>query len=65
MHDPHLHDQRRSGDDAGPRQRAWTTRREFWNLLNRDGFGVAYGIYIAHIDAPGVGEKILKFALIK
>jgi hypothetical protein len=39
--------------------------REFWNLLNRDGFGVAYGIYIAHIDAPGIGEKILKFALIK
>jgi len=39
--------------------------REFWNLLNRDGLGVAYGIYIAHIDAPGVGEKILKFAIIK
>jgi hypothetical protein len=39
--------------------------REFWNLLNRDGFGVAYGIYVAHIDAPGIGEKILKFALIK
>jgi hypothetical protein len=39
--------------------------REFWNLLNRDGFGVAYGVYVAHIDAPGVGEKLLKFALIK
>ncbi len=39
--------------------------REYWNLLNRDGFSVAYGVYIAHIDAPGVGEKILKFALIK
>jgi len=39
--------------------------REFWNLLNKDGFGVAYGIYIAHIDAPGIGEKIIKFALIK
>lgn len=39
--------------------------REFWNLLNRDGFGVAYGLYIAHVDAPGVGERILKFALIK
>jgi hypothetical protein len=39
--------------------------REYWNLLNRDGFGVAYGIYIAHIDAPGVGEKLIKFALIK
>ena len=39
--------------------------REYWNLLNRDGFSVSYGVYIAHIDAPGVGEKILKFALIK
>lgn len=39
--------------------------REFWNLLNRDGFGVAYGVYLAHIDAPGVGEKLLKFAIIK
>lgn len=39
--------------------------REFWNLLNKDGFSVAYGVYIAHIDAPGVGEKIIKFALIK
>lgn len=39
--------------------------REYWNLLNEDGFGVAYGVYIAHIDAPGVGEKIIKFALIK
>ena len=39
--------------------------REYWNLLNEDGFGVAYGVYIAHIDAPGIGEKIVKFALIK
>ncbi len=42
-----------------------THAREYWNLLNKDGFGVAYGVYIAHIDAPGVGEKIVKFALIK
>jgi len=39
--------------------------REFWNLLNRDGFNVAYGVYVAHVDAPQIGEKILKFALIK
>jgi len=39
--------------------------REFWNLLNTDGFSVAYGIYIAHVDAPGVGEKLLKFVIIK
>jgi hypothetical protein len=39
--------------------------REYWDLLNRDNLGVAYGVYIAHIDAPGVGERVLKFALIK
>jgi hypothetical protein len=39
--------------------------REFWNLLNRDGFSVAYGIYFAHIEAPNIGEKLLKFAIIK
>ncbi len=39
--------------------------REFWNLLNKDGFSVAYGVYLAHIDAPEIGEKLIKFALIK
>lgn len=39
--------------------------REYWNLLNNDGFSVAYGVYFAHIDAPGIGEKIIKFAIIK
>jgi hypothetical protein len=39
--------------------------REYWDLLNRDNFSVAYGIYIAHIDAPGVGERIIKFGIIK
>ncbi|HQF43582.1 MAG TPA: hypothetical protein PK073_11790 [Ignavibacteriaceae bacterium] len=39
--------------------------REYWNLLNRDGFSVSYGLYIAHIDAPEVGEKLIKFAIIK
>jgi hypothetical protein len=39
--------------------------REFWNLLNRDGFSIAYGLYIAHVEAPGIGETIIKFAVIK
>ena len=38
--------------DAG-----FTNGREFWNLLNSDGFSVSYGIYLAHIDAPDLGEK--------
>jgi hypothetical protein len=36
-----------------------------WNLLSQDQLDVAYGIYIYHIDAPGIGEKIGRFAVIK
>lgn len=38
---------------------------EFWNLRTKDRMDVAYGLYIYHIDAPGIGEKIGKFAIIK
>jgi len=36
-----------------------------WNLVTEDGMDVAYGLYVFHVDAPGVGEHIGKFALIK
>ena len=36
-----------------------------WNLLTRDNLSASYGIYIYHIDAPGIGEKVGKFAIIK
>jgi hypothetical protein len=26
---------------------------------------VSYGVYIYHVDAPGIGEKIGRFSLIK
>jgi hypothetical protein len=39
--------------------------REYWNLLNEDHLGVAYGMYIAHVDCSELGEKILKFGIIK
>ncbi len=38
---------------------------EAWNLLSKDQMEIAYGIYIYHVDAPGVGEFIGKFAIIK
>ena len=44
---------------------AMTDGAESWNLVSKDGMDVAYGIYIYHVDAPGVGEKIGKFAVIK
>jgi len=36
-----------------------------WNLLSYEGQNLAYGIYIYHVDAPGIGEKIGRFAVIK
>lgn len=38
---------------------------ESWNLLSKNQMDIAYGIYIFHIDAPGIGEHIGKFAVIK
>jgi len=36
-----------------------------WDLKSDDGLNVAFGVYIYHIDAPGIGEKVGRFALIK
>lgn len=37
----------------------------FWDLVTEDGMDAAYGVYLYHVDAPGIGEHIGKFALIK
>ena len=39
--------------------------QESWNLVSKDGMDIAYGIYVYHVDAPGIGEKIGRFAIIK
>jgi hypothetical protein len=39
--------------------------QESWNLVSKDGMDISYGIYVYHVEAPGVGEKIGKFAVIK
>tara|TARA_R110002096_G_scaffold97694_21_gene217863 strand:+ start:12684 stop:16553 length:3870 start_codon:yes stop_codon:yes gene_type:complete len=38
---------------------------ESWDLKSDDGLDVAFGVYIYHVKAPGIGEKIGRFALIK
>lgn len=38
---------------------------ESWDLLSKDGLDVAYGTYIYHVEAPGIGSKVGKFSLIK
>lgn len=37
----------------------------YWDLLSFEGQRIAYGVYIFHVDVPGVGEKIGRFAVIK
>jgi hypothetical protein len=32
-----------------------------WDLKNQNNITIASGLYIFHIDAPGVGEKVLKW----
>ena len=36
-----------------------------WDLTSKAGLDVAPGVYIYHVDAPGIGEKIGRFAIIK
>ena len=38
---------------------------EPWDLVSDDGLTVSFGVYIFHVEAPGLGSKTGKFALIK
>ena len=46
--------------DSGPADGSLT-----WDLVTDDGMDLAYGLYVYHVDAPGIGEHIGKFAVIK
>jgi hypothetical protein len=37
----------------------------FWNLRTEENLDVAFGVYVYVVDAPNIGTKIDKFALIK
>jgi len=39
--------------------------RYIWNMRTSDNSDLPYGVYIYHVSAPGVGEKVGKFAVIK
>ncbi|NND73176.1 MAG: T9SS type A sorting domain-containing protein [Rhodothermales bacterium] len=35
-----------------------------WDLTNEDGLSIASGIYLIHVDVPGVGQTVIKFGVI-
>ena len=43
----------------------FTESRYIWDMRNKDGNEIPYGVYIYHVESPGVGEKVGKFAVIK
>ncbi|NQU67812.1 MAG: hypothetical protein HQ510_07720 [Candidatus Marinimicrobia bacterium] len=38
---------------------------EPWDMLTKDNLSASYGVYIYHVDAPGIGTHIGKFAIVK
>ncbi|RMD95305.1 MAG: hypothetical protein D6813_00615 [Calditrichaeota bacterium] len=36
-----------------------------WDLRTKEGLDISFGIYIYHVEAPGLGEKVGRFAIIK
>jgi len=38
---------------------------EIWDMRTMDNMDIGFGVYIYHINAPGIGEKVGKFAVIK
>ena len=38
---------------------------EIWNMQTRDLLDISYGLYVYYIEAPDIGKKVGKFAVIK
>ena len=36
-----------------------------WNLTTDNNLPISSGVYLVHIDVPGVGERVIKFAVVK
>lgn len=51
------------GDSTAVSEEAFTSI-EVWDLRNRKGRYVASGLYVVHIDAPGIGTTTLKLAIL-
>jgi hypothetical protein len=38
---------------------------EIWDVLSSENLDISYGLYLYHIEAPGIGQKTGTFAIIK
>ncbi|MDZ7261851.1 MAG: hypothetical protein ONB05_07075, partial [candidate division KSB1 bacterium] len=38
---------------------------EIWDVLSKENLDISYGVYIYHVEAPGIGQKTGTFAIIK
>ena len=46
-------------------QKTTTTQYQTWNMRNSNDFPLASGVYVIHIDMPGLNtSKVLKFAMV-
>ena len=36
-----------------------------WDLRTKDGLDLAYGVYVYHVNVPGIGDKVGKIAIVK
>ncbi len=36
-----------------------------WDLQTQENLPIASGVYLIHVEVPGVGEKVIKFAVVK
>ena len=36
-----------------------------WDLLTDDNLSASYGVYVYHVEADNIGEKIGKVAIVK
>jgi hypothetical protein len=55
----------RDRENEGAGTFSYPTSQVEWDLKTSENLDVAYGIYLYHIDAPGIGTKMGKFAVIK
>jgi hypothetical protein len=51
--------------DLAANPAAANTSIEHWDLQNEDGKWVASGMYVALVEASGIGKKLVKFAVIQ